>query len=318
MKLPDASAPLRIGTRDSRLALAQAFETRALLMAAHGLPEAAFEIAPIRTTADRIQDRALKDLGGKGLFTKELEDALLSGVIDIAVHCVKDMAVAEPEGLMTDCMMEREDPRDAFVSHGFESLAGLPPGAVVGTSSMRRRAQVLHRRPDLTVVNFRGNVQTRLRKLEEGVAAATFLAMAGLNRLGLQSIGRNPVGIADMLPAVGQGALAIQRRKADEDVARLIAPLHHPQTEIQMAAERMFLATLEGSCETPIAGYAEITPDGIRLMGEILRPDGSEVLTAERSGSAADAALIGRDLARELLARAPADFFDWRTSQPRR
>lgn len=317
MLLPHTDTPLKIGTRGSRLALAQAFETRSLLMAAHELPAAAFEIVSIKTTADRVLDRALKDIGGKGLFTKELEEALLARAIDIAVHCVKDMAVEEPDGLVTDCFLQREDPRDAFVSHAFESLAELPPGAVVGTSSMRRGAQILHRRPDLTIVNFRGNLQTRLEKLENGVAAATYLAMAGLNRLGMQSIGRNPIDVDDMLPAVGQGALGIQRRKSDEHVAALVAPLHHATTERQMAAERAFLATLEGSCETPIAGYAECTADRIRFRGEILRPDGSEVLAAESNGSIGDAAALGREMAHGLLGRAPADFFDWRLSRPR-
>lgn len=312
MQPPDPDAPLKIGTRGSPLALAQAFETRSLLMRAHGLPDSAFEIVTIKTTADRVQDRLLKEIGGKGLFTKEIEQALLANTIDIAVHCVKDMAVEEPDGLTTDCFMRREDPRDAFISHEFNRLEDLPQGARIGSASMRRRAQVLHRRPDLEVVMFRGNVQTRLRKLQDGAAHATYLAMAGLNRLGMQSVGRNPISVDDMLPAVGQGALGIQRRRADERAAELVAPLHHAETERQMAAERAYLATLEGSCETPIAGFAEIIGDAIRLRGEILRPDGSEVLTAESRGGITDAADLGEALARELLGRAPKDFFDWR------
>lgn len=310
--MPDATVPLKIGTRGSPLALVQAFETRALLMQTHGLPEDHFEIVVIKTTADRVLDRALKEIGGKGLFTKELEDGLLSGAIDIAVHCVKDMAVAQPEGLTVDCFLPREDPRDVFISHEWDSLAALPQGSILGTSSMRRKAQALHRRPDLQVVNFRGNVQTRLKKLEDGAASATFLALAGLNRLGMQGLGRNVIGPDDMLPAVGQGALAIQRRENDDCAGALIAPLHHPPTERQMACERAFLATLEGSCETPIAGLAEPVGDGLRLRGEILRTDGSECIAAEAKGCLSDAAEMGSDLARRLLSRAPSDFFDWR------
>ncbi|KFI29367.1 hydroxymethylbilane synthase [Haematobacter massiliensis] len=312
LPMPDVTVPLKIGTRGSPLAVAQAVETRNLLMAAHGLPEDRFEIVVISTTADRVQDRALKEIGGKGLFTKEIEEALLAGAIDLAVHCVKDMAVEEPAGLISDCHLEREDPRDVFLSTGWATLADLPEGAVLGTSSMRRRAQALHLRPDLQVVNFRGNVQTRLRKLGEGVAAATFLALAGLNRLGMREHAKTIISADEMLPAVGQGALVIQRRREDALAETLTAPLHHRTTEVQIACERTFLATLEGSCETPIAGLAEFEGDLLRFRGEILTPDGSGRLTVETRGAPADAAEMGEAMARDLLSRAPADFFDWR------
>ena len=283
-----------------------------LLMAAHGFAAEEIEVVVIKTTADRVLDRALKEIGGKGLFTKELEEALLSNEIDLALHCVKDMAVAQPEGLVADCYLAREDVRDAFISHEYDGLADLPEGAVLGTSSMRRKAQALHRRPDLQVVNFRGNVQSRLRKLDEGVAVATFLAAAGLNRLGMQSHARNLIEVDDILPAVGQGALVIERRENDSRMANLVAPLHHTAVEIQMQAERTFLGTLEGSCETPIAGLAEFTPQGLRLRGEILRTDGSEVIAGELSGALSDAAEMGAALARELLSQAGPGFFDWK------
>ncbi|WP_158970572.1 hydroxymethylbilane synthase [Chachezhania sediminis] len=309
----DASKPFRIGTRGSPLAVAQAHETRHLLSHAHGIPLDGFEIVTIKTTADRVQDRLLKEIGGKGLFTKEIEEALLDNRIDIAVHCVKDMAVAEPDGLITECFMKREDPRDAFIGAEVESLDDLPQGAVVGSASLRRRAQMLNLRPDLQMVNFRGSIQTRLQKLEDGVASATLLAMAGLNRLGMQSLSRNPIPLDVMTPAVGQGALAVQRRSNDDYAATLIETLHHPETERQMAAERSFLATLEGSCQTPIAGYAQIRGDRLHLRGEILRPDGTEVLATEGETCLSNAAEMGEDLARQLLGRAPADFFYWRT-----
>ncbi len=308
MSPPDSRTPLKIGTRGSLLALAQAAETRALLMKAHDLPEEAFEIIAIKTTADRVQDRSLSEVGGKGLFTKEIEEALLDGSIDIGVHCVKDMPVLQPDGLVLDCYMVREDPRDALVSEKYERLADLPAGATVGTSSIRRRAQLLHRRPDLKVVDFRGNVQTRLKKLTDGVAEATFLAMAGLNRLGLRDVPCHAIATEDMLPAVGQGALVIERRAGDERAATLVAPLNDDTTGRRMDAERAFLATLDGSCQTPIAGLARIDGDRIHLRGEILRPDGSELVADEASAAANEGAALGEELARRLLSRAPADF----------
>ena len=308
--LPDPDRPLRIGTRGSPLALAQAHETKIRLMAAHGLPDGAFVIVPIKTTGDRVQDRPLSELGGKGLFTREIEDALTAGEIDIAVHSMKDMPTEQPEGLGLTCSLPREDVRDAFVCLGGGGLADLAPGAVVGTSSLRRRAQLRHRRPDLTVVEFRGNVQTRLRKLSEGVAEATFLAMAGLRRLGLSDIARAPISPDDMLPAIAQGAIGVEQRLGDDRVSALLSRVNDPDTAHRMRAERALLAGLDGSCQTPIAGLATLAEGQIRLRGEILRPDGSECLTGEVSGTVSEAEALGAALAAELLGRAGPDFFE--------
>ncbi|MGM0585959.1 MAG: hydroxymethylbilane synthase [Pseudomonadota bacterium] len=302
--------PLRIGTRGSRLALAQAHETRDRLIAAHALAPEAIEVVPIKTTGDRVLDRPLSQIGGKGLFTKEIEDALLDRRIDIAVHSMKDMPTVLPEGLALTCYLPREDERDAFVSPRHASIAALPRGAVVGSSSLRRRAQVLHRRPDLRLVEFRGNVQTRLKKLEDGVAEATFLAVAGLRRLDMPDIARAPVSPDDMLPAVAQGAIGIEQREGDETVSALLAPLDDPDTRTRLAAERAFLAGLDGSCRTPIGGLAELSGDRLRLRGEIIRPDGSERHATEREGPASDAAAMGADAAAELRARGGEGFFD--------
>ncbi|MDP2740235.1 MAG: hydroxymethylbilane synthase [Pseudorhodobacter sp.] len=310
--MPSPVAPLKIGTRGSPLALAQAYETRNRLMAAHDLPEAAFAIVVIKTTGDRVLDRPLKELGGKGLFTREFEVALLAGGIDIAVHSMKDMPTLQPPGLLLDCYLPREDVRDAFVSPTIKRLADLPQGAVVGSSSLRRRAQLAQRRPDLVLVEFRGNVQSRMRKLQDGVAVATFLAMAGLNRLGLADVARSAIDPAEMLPAVAQGAIGIERRAADTRAEALLAAIHHPDTGIRLAAERAYLAALDGSCETPIAGLALIEPGGLWLRGEILRPDGSEVIVAEARAPLANAAAMGHDLGQRLLAQAPKGFFSWR------
>ncbi|EAR50818.1 porphobilinogen deaminase [Oceanicola granulosus HTCC2516] len=308
---PTPDRPLKIGTRGSPLALAQAHETRDRLAAAHGLPGEAFEVVVIRTTGDRVVDRPLKEIGGKGLFTKEIEEAMLSGAIDIAVHSMKDMPVAQPEGLVLDCYLPREDPRDAFVSLLHAGIKALPDGATVGTSSLRRKAQLLHRRPDLHVVEFRGNVQTRLRKLESGVAVATFLAVAGLNRLGADDVPQAPIAPEDMLPAVAQGAIGIERRASDEGLGEMLAAIHDRATGERLAAERAFLAALDGSCETPIAGLAELIGDGrLRLRGEILAHDGSRCLADEAEAQIADGAALGTDMARRLLAQAGPGFFD--------
>ena len=292
------------------MALAQAHETRDRLMAAHGLPEEAFEIVVIRTTGDRVTDRPLGEIGGKGLFTKEIEDALLAGDIDIAVHSMKDMPTVLPDGLVIPCLLPREDVRDGFVSLIHESLDAMPQGAVVGSSSLRRRAQLLHRRPDLKVVEFRGNVQTRLRRLEEGVAEATFLACAGLRRLGQAELIRAAIEPSEMLPACAQGAIGIETREGDTTTADLLAPIHDGPTATQLAAERAFLAALDGSCRTPIGGLAEIDGDRLRFRGEIVRPDGSERLKAERSGALEGAADMGQDAAQELRSHAGPGFFD--------
>ena len=306
--LPTPDRPLRIGTRGSPLALAQAHEARDRLMAAHGLPAEAFAITVIRTTGDRVQDRPLSALGGKGLFTREIEEALARDAIDIAVHSMKDMPTLLPSGLAIAALLPRADPRDAFVTLGKATLATLPSGSVVGTSSLRRAAQLRHRRPDLAVVEFRGNVQTRLAKLRDGIAAATFLAMAGLDRLGLD-IPCLPIDPDEMLPAVAQGAIGIEARADDTRVAALLAPVHHPATGHRLAAERAFLAGLDGSCQTPIAGLAELDGDRLRLRGEILRPDGSESLAHTVEGTIPDAAALGAECAAVLRTRAAPDFF---------
>ncbi len=308
--MPNPLDPLRIGTRGSPLALAQAHETRDRLMAAFGLPEDAFEIVVIKTTGDKVLDRPLGEIGGKGLFTKEIEDAMLSGEIDIAVHSTKDMPVDQPAGLTIDCYLPREDVRDAFVSLSGGALSDLASGTVVGTSSLRRRAQLQARRPDLEIVEFRGNVQTRMKKLRDGVAEATFLAMAGLNRLGMADVPRTALSPEDMLPAVAQGAICIERRIDDPAAAEFLAAIHDGATGIRLEAERAFLAGLDGSCQTPIAGLAELEGTEIRLRGEILRPDGSEVLSEDRTTDVKDAARLGAEMARDLRERAGDGFFD--------
>ena len=279
-------------------------------MGAFGLPEGCFGIVVIKVTGDMVQDRALKEIGGKGLFTREIEEALLAGGIDVAVHSMKDMPTLQPDELLIDCYLPREDVRDGFVSPSVASLMDLPQGAVVGSSSLRRRAQVAHRRPDLRLVEFRGNVQTRMRKLEEGVAAATFLAMAGLNRLGMAHMARGAIEVTEMLPAVAQGAIGVERRLGDARAEAMLAAIHHGPTGQRLAAERAFLARLDGSCQTPIAGLAVLDAGGLWLRGEILRSDGSRVIAGEMRGAVGDGPDLGRALAAELLGRAGSGFFD--------
>jgi hydroxymethylbilane synthase len=262
-------------------------------------------------TGDMIQDRPLKDIGGKGLFTREIEEDLLSGKIDIAVHSMKDMPTIQPEGLLLDTYLPREDVRDAFISPTVSSIADLAQGAVVGTSSLRRKAQLLNRRPDLNVVEFRGNVQTRLKKLADGVAECTFLASAGLNRLNMDEVPATPIAPEDMLPAVAQGAIGIERRENDASTAEILSAIHDTPTGQRLAAERAFLLHLDGSCETPIAGLAILDGDQLYLRGEVLRPDGSEAINGEKRGPISDGPAMGIALAQELLARAGEGFFDW-------
>ena len=300
---------IRIGTRGSKLALAQSYETRDRLIAAHGLTLDDFEIEIIKTSGDLIQDKALSAFGGKGLFTKEIEDALLAGTIDLAVHSMKDMPTKLPDGLTIPCLLPREDVRDAFISLKVARLADLPEGAVMGTSSLRRQAQVKKLRPDLQVILYRGNVETRLKKLEEGVADATLLASAGLRRLGLEGRITSLIGTDEMLPAVAQGAIGIETRDGDTRMAALLAPLNDPATATGVAAERAFLAELDGSCRTPIAGLAELTGERLRFRGQILTPDGTESHATEREGSPDDAVAMGIDAAKELLKAAGPDFF---------
>ncbi len=302
--------PIRIGTRSSPLALAQAYETREHLMKAHGLAEDRFAIVKRTSAGDRIQDQSLRDFGGKGLFTKEIEEALLADEIDVAVHSMKDVATDLPPGLIIPCLLPREDVRDAFLSFKAKTIADLPQGAVVGTSSLRRQSQIRHIRPDLKVVEFRGNVQTRLHKLEEGVADATFLANAGLRRLGYEDKITSLVEIDEMLPAVSQGAIGLQIREDDTQMAALIAPLNHPKTLDCVQMERAFLGRLDGNCRTPIAGLAVIAGNDISFRGMILSPDGKEAHETTRLGPIAEAEKLAIAAADELLDKVGADFLN--------
>lgn len=304
---------LRIGTRGSPLALAQAHAVRDALVAAHAeLAEpGAVSVEVFKTTGDIVLDRPLSEIGGKGLFTKELDDAMLRGDIEIAVHSMKDVATILPPGIVLPTIVEREDPRDAFMCLKAKSLADLPAGSVIGTASLRRGAQVRNLYPHLSVISLRGNVQTRMRRLEEGHIDATLLAMAGLNRLGLSQHAAAVFAPEDMLPAVAQGAVGITCRAGDEAAHRWLAPLAHAETTIRVVCERAFLRALDGSCRTPIAGLAEITPEGdLWLRGCIVRVDGSERLDIERRGPLADAEAIGREAGEELLRRAGPGFLD--------
>ena len=309
LTLPNPKSPLRIGTRGSPLALAQAYETRERLSGAFDLPLDSFEIVVIKTTGDKVVNRPLKEIGGKGLFTKEIEEALLEESIDIAVHSMKDMPVYQPKGLVLDTFLPREDVRDAFISRVHKSLADIPQGATVGTSSLRRKAQLMSKRPDLKIVEFRGNVQTRLKKLDDGVAECTFLAVAGLNRLKMEDIITTAISTEEMLPAVAQGAIGIERRENDIRIATMLEAIHNSKTELLLSAERAFLEALDGSCETPIAGLAELSNGNLRFRGEILKPDGSEVFSDEQLASKEDATLVGVEMAQKLLSKAGSDFF---------
>ena len=304
------STSIKIGTRGSKLALAQAYETRQRLMDAHGLGENDFEIVVIKTTGDMIQDRPLSEAGGKGLFTKEIEEALLDGRIDLAVHSSKDMPTILPDGLELSTFLPREDVRDAFISNKYKTLSEMPRGAVVGTSSLRRQAMVKKVRPDLDVVMYRGNVQTRLEKLEKGVADATLLACAGLRRLGEAEIITSAIEVEDFLPAVGQGAIGIETRIGDERIGQLLSPIHHEDTERALACERAFLRALDGSCRTPIAGLAQTADGQLSFSGLVLMPDGSSFFDIADAGPAADAEAIGLRAAEALRQKAGSEFFD--------
>ena len=304
---------LRIGTRGSPLALIQAEALRQRLGAAYpelGAP-GALEIVPIRTTGDLVRDRTLAAIGGKGLFTKEIEAALLAGEIDLAVHSLKDMATQLPDGLAIVCHLPRADPRDAFIARQAKRLLDLPQGAVVGSSALRRQAQLLRARPDLRVVPLRGNVETRLRKVEEGKVDATLLAVAGLARLGLEDRITEILPTDLMLPAPAQGTIAVEARAGDARVLGYVAPLDDAATAARSAAERAVLGALDGSCRTPIAALAEIDAGGrLTLQARIIRPDGTQYHEARLSGAVADAARIGQEVGARLRAEAGPDFFD--------
>jgi hydroxymethylbilane synthase len=300
---------LRLGTRGSPLALTQARMVRDALAKAHGFDPQQIALEVIRTSGDRIQDRPLADAGGKGLFTKEIEEALIAGTIDFAVHSSKDMPTMLPAGLVLSAFMEREDPRDAFISRKAKSIADLPPGATVGTASLRRQAMMKRLRSDLVIVPLRGNVETRLRKLDEGVADATLLALAGLKRLGLADAATAVLDVGEFLPAVGQGAIGIETRADDSRTRDLLAPINHADTFNALACERAFLAVLDGSCRTPIGGYARIEDGKIHFRGMIIKPDGSEAFEARREGDIGDAEKLGADAGAELKGRGGPDFF---------
>ena len=303
-----STGPLRIGTRGSPLALAQAKEVQQRLAAAHPDSPPA-EITVIRTTGDKVQDRKLEEIGGKGLFTKEIEEALIAGRIDLAVHSMKDMPTVLPPGLIIGCLLPREDPRDALFSPHAASLAGLPRGARVGTSALRRQAQLLALRPDIQVRMLRGNVGTRLAKLAAGEVDATLLALAGLKRLGLADEATAILSSEEMLPAVAQGAIGVEIRAGDRRLADLLAPLNDPDTTDSVEAERACLAVLDGSCRTPIAALAEHEPGGIlRLRALIALPDGSAIRREERRAPRSQAVDLGRAVGEALRAAAGPAF----------
>ncbi|MGB8577983.1 MAG: hydroxymethylbilane synthase [Pseudolabrys sp.] len=308
--MAQSTASFRIGTRGSPLALVQARAVRSRLAAATGVNEDAIELVVIRTTGDTIQDRPLADEGGKDLFTKEIEEALLDRRIDLAVHSAKDMPTILPKGLALAACLEREDPRDVFISHKARSLVELPRGASLGTASLRRQAIAKRARPDLRVTPLRGNVETRLRKLDADEVDATLLALAGLRRLGLVEHVTSVMSAEEFLPAVGQGAIGIEARKDDTRVCDILARIDHAETSIAVACERAYLAALDGSCKTPIAGHATISGDAIQFRGLIVRPDGSAAHDIAGTGSRKDAATIGTDAGRELKHRAGPGFFD--------
>ncbi len=300
---------LRLGTRGSPLALVQARETRALLARVHAIAPERIEIRVIKTSGDMIRDRALSEAGGKGLFTKEIERALCDGEVDVGVHSSKDMPTLLPDGLVLSAFLEREDVRDALISPKAASIAALPQGAVVGTAALRRQAQLKHLRPDLQTVLFRGNVETRLRKIAEGEADATLLAVAGLKRLGLIDHASAILSEDDFLPAIGQGAICLETRGDDAGTSRLVAGIDHRDTHQALRLERAFLAVLDGSCRTPIAGLAQVEGERISFRGQILKPDGSTMHETWRRGSVDEAEALGRSAGAELRALGGPDFF---------
>ncbi len=296
---------VRLGTRGSPLALAQALEVRTRILDAHGIAPEAVEIVPIKTAGDLIQDRALSEAGGKGLFTKELDRALMDGDIQLAVHSAKDLPTVLPEAIVIAGYLPREDVRDVFLSPRACSIEGLRQGAVVGSASLRRQAQMKRLRPDLDVRLLRGNVQTRLGKLDSGEFDATILALAGLKRLGLEHRATAILDTARFLPAVGQGAIAVTILARDTATAAVLDAVLDPDTDLAVTCERAFLAVLDGSCRTPIGGYAVRSGDELEFRGIVLAPDGSAAAETLALGPADQASRLGQDAARDLLARAP-------------
>lgn len=310
-KTASGRATVVIGTRGSPLALAQAHETRRRLIEA--FPELAddggIEIRVIHTTGDMVLDKALSEIGGKGLFTKEIDVAQLNNEIDIAVHSMKDVPTWLPDGICLPCMLPREDTRDVFISNKAKSIEELPDGSVIGSASLRRQSQILAKNPSLKVVNFRGNVQTRLRKLSEGVVDATLLALAGLARMDMTEHATSIIEQDEMLPAVAQGAIGITCREGDQAMLDFLAPLNHPETKTCVDCERSFLAKLDGSCRTPIAGQASLKDGVLHFRGLVAKPDGSVVFEATREGNPEDALAIGTDAGTELKEKMGDDFF---------
>jgi hydroxymethylbilane synthase len=301
---------IRIGTRESALAIAQAIEVKNRLLSAHSsLRASELTLVPMKTTGDKILDRNLLEVGGKGLFTKELEEALLNGSIDIAVHSMKDMPAFMPGSLCFGAVLPREDPRDALISNHFHSIAELPQKAVIGTSSSRRQSQLLNLRPDLQIVPFRGNVNTRLKKLNENKVDATLLAVAGLKRINVFDSRCSIIPTEQMLPAVAQGAICVQLHQDNEYMMRILNSINHPQTEVCVRAERAFLTRLEASCATPIGALAVLKEDQIHLRAIIAKTSGSVIYKEEKSASYQDAEALGIEIAEKLLAKAGSGFF---------
>lgn len=307
--MAQSSGPiLRLGTRGSPLALVQARMVRQALVAAHGFDAEQVEITVIRTSGDRIQDRPLSEAGGKGLFTKELDSALMRGQIDFAVHSAKDLPTFLPQGISIAGFLPREDVRDVWISAKAADPRDLPAGSIVGTASLRRSAMLLRLRPDLAITLLRGNVETRLAKLARGEIDATILALAGLKRLGLTDKATRLLDAADFVPAVGQGAIALTLRSDDAPIAAALQPILDQATGVALACERALLQVLDGSCRTPIGGHAWLEGDALHLRAIILRPDGSQFFETQMQAPQIDAISLGENAARALLAQAPAGF----------
>lgn len=305
------TSPIVIGTRESPLAMVQTNTVAALLKETHAelAQDGMLKIDAVKTTGDIVLDRPLSEIGGKGLFTKELDRALMDRSVDIAVHSMKDLETWLPEGMAIGCILPREDPRDAFIGAKVKTMDELPEGARVGTASLRRQAQLLSIRPDLDVDIIRGNVQTRLKKLAAGEYDATFLALAGLLRMGMEDVATQILGPETLLPACAQGAVGVTCRADDERTLALLKPLDHVETRTAVMCERAMLDALDGSCRTPIAGLAEISGNEIHIRGLVARIDGSEILRGEQSGRIQDGEDIGRQLGEDLKSRAGPDFF---------